>query len=77
MPRNKGFISWLIIIVIALAALKYFFNWSIIDAANSEQGKNTINYIKDVLSVAWSYAKPPILYVWHIILGLFSTKQAV
>ncbi len=77
MPRSKGFISWLILVVIALALLKYFFNWSIIDAANSEQGRNTINYIKDVLSVTWSYAKIPTLYVWRMILALFSTRQSI
>jgi len=55
----------LILVVIALALLKYFFNWSIFDAANSEQGKMTINYIKDVLNIAWSYIRTPILFIWQ------------
>jgi len=63
--RQKGFIGQLILVVIALALLKYFFNWSIFDAANSEQGKMTINYIKDVLNIAWSYIRTPILFIWQ------------
>ncbi len=55
--RQKGFISWLILIIIALALLKYFFDWSIFDAVASEQGRNTINYIREVLNVVWSYVK--------------------
>ena len=68
MKKDKGFISGLILIIIALALLRYFFNWSIFDAANSEQGKNTINYIKEVLGVVWSYIKTPVLFIWDKIL---------
>jgi len=46
---NRGFIGLLILIIIALAALKYFLDWSIFDAADSEQGRNTIEYIKNIL----------------------------
>ncbi|MDO8569669.1 MAG: hypothetical protein Q7R89_02770 [bacterium] len=74
MKRDKGFVGWLILVVIALALLKYFFNWSIFDAASSEQGRNTINYIKDVLSVIWSYIKTPALFIWQMIVALIPSR---
>ncbi len=55
--RQKGFIGRLVLIVIALALVKYFFDWSIFDTAASEQGRNTINYIRDIFSTIWSYVK--------------------
>lgn len=57
MKRERGFVSWLLLIIVALVLLKYFFNWSIFDAASSEQGRNTINYIKEVLSTVWYYIR--------------------
>ena len=72
---NKGFIGWLVLIIIALALLKYFLNWSIFDAAASEQGRNTINYIKDVLSFVWSYARVPVLFIWQKVLELLPSRS--
>ncbi len=77
MPRNEGFIGWLILVIIALAFFKYFFNWSIIDAANSEQGKNTIKYVKDVLNVIWFYVRPSALYIWGIIVTFLPARQSI
>lgn len=71
---NKGFISKLILIIVALALLKYFFNWSIFDALESEQGKNTINYIRDVLNTSWVYIKVPIMFVWQKILEYLPSR---
>mgnify|MGYP001602986194 CR=1 FL=1 len=71
---NRGFISWLILIIIALASLKYFFDWSIFDAAASEQGRNTISYIREVLSTTWSYIKTPVTFVWQKILELLPNR---
>ncbi len=74
MRKDKGFIGWLILIIIALALLKYFLNWSIFDAAASEQGRNTINYIKDVLNFVWSYARIPVLFIWQKVLELWQSR---
>ena len=63
MKKDNGFISWLILIIVALALLKYFFNWSIFDAAASEQGRGTINYIRDVLNTTWSYIRTPVIFI--------------
>ena len=53
--KNRGVISYLILIIIALALLKYFFNWSIFDAVASNQGQKTMAYIQDILKVVWTY----------------------
>lgn len=62
---QKGFITTLLLIIIALAALKYFFNWSIFDAAASEQGQGTISYIRNVLNTVWSYIGEHVRFVWQ------------
>ncbi|OHB10326.1 MAG: hypothetical protein A3G05_00285 [Candidatus Zambryskibacteria bacterium RIFCSPLOWO2_12_FULL_45_14] len=67
---KRGFISWLILIIIALALLKYFFNWSIFEAIESEKGRNTVLYIRDVLNTSWAYIKVPVIYVWQKIMEL-------
>jgi hypothetical protein len=65
MKKDDGFISWLILLIIALALLKYFFNWSIFDAANSEQGRGTILYIREVINLIWSYLAVPFTFLWR------------
>ncbi len=55
----------LVLIVAALALLKYFFNWSIFDAAASEQGRSTVSYIRDVLNTVWSYIGTPVTFAWQ------------
>ena len=65
MKRDNGFISWLILIIIALALLKYFFNWSIFDAVASEQGRDTISYIRQLFDTIWDYIAFPVTFVWN------------
>jgi len=72
---KKGFIGRLLLIITALILLKYFFNWSIFDAAASEQGRNTINYIKDVLYTAWSYIKTFVLPIWQKVIELLPSRS--
>ena len=73
MNIRKGFISILLLIIVALALLKYFFNWSVFDAAASEQGQGTISYIRDVLNTVWSYIEVPVRYAWdEVVKPLFS-----
>lgn len=52
---ERGFIGKLVLIVIALAALKYFFDWSIIDALESERGQAAVDYLKNIFLTIWSY----------------------
>lgn len=65
MKGQKGFVTTLLLIVLALAALKYFLNWSIFDAAASEQGQGTIRYIRDVLNTVWGYIGEPVRFIWQ------------
>ena len=74
MEKNRGFIGWLILIIIALALLKYFFDWSIFDAAASEDGKETISYIRNILDVIWSYIEKPITWLWDRVVELFTDR---
>ncbi|MEX2014265.1 MAG: hypothetical protein WD896_02835 [Parcubacteria group bacterium] len=74
MEKDKGFVGWLILIVVALAFLKYFLDWDIFAAASSEKGRATIDYTLEVLSVVWSYLRIPILFVWERVLELLPSK---
>ena len=68
MEKNKGFIGKLLLIIIGLALLKYFFDWSIFDAIESERGKETVGYIRKVLDFIWSYLARPLNYIWNEII---------
>lgn len=59
---EKGFVGIIILIIIALVLLKYFFNWSIFEAAGTPEGKSTLSYLTDLLHwlrdlavSAWNY----------------------
>ena len=58
-------IRTVLIIIIVLAALKYFLNWDIFDAASSAQGQGTIAYIRDIVNTVWSYIGNPVMFVWN------------
>jgi len=62
---QKGIISWIVLIIIGLAALKYFLNWDIFDAASSEQGINTIGYLRNVINYAWNIIETPVRFAWN------------
>ena len=66
--KEKGFIKIAIVVIIALALLKYFLNWDIFDAASSDQGQSTIGYIRNIVNIVWSYIAAPVIFVWERIL---------
>lgn len=68
MDSEKGFIKWLVLAIIALALLKYFLNWDIFAAAETEEGQGTIAYIAQLLQTVWSYIGGPIEFIWSEIL---------
>ena len=72
--RQEGFISTLILIVIALALLNYFFDINIFDLASSEKGRATIDYIQNIFSVVWSWIRVPVLFFWNAIMDLFQSR---
>ena len=65
---NKGFVSTLVMIIVALAAAKYFFGWSIFDAAASQEGQGTVVYIRKVLDTIWHYIGFPVTWTWNAVL---------
>ncbi len=62
--EEGGFIGLIVLIILGLAALKYFFNWDIFDAASTSQGQNTIGYIRKVINFVWSYIGAPLNWIW-------------
>jgi hypothetical protein len=59
---EQGFVQFILLIIIALVAAKYFFNWSIFEAAQTPEGKGALDYLKELVfwlkdsAVAlWSY----------------------
>ncbi|MEK7176761.1 MAG: hypothetical protein AAB719_00465 [Patescibacteria group bacterium] len=75
MKKQGGFISWLILIIVGLALLKYFFNWSIFDAASSEKGQATISYLRDILNLTWKYIGTPVMWLWDRVVELLPARS--
>lgn len=65
MKKDGGFIGLIILIILGLAALKYFLDWDIFDAASTEEGQNTIGYIRNVINTVWSYIGSPLMWIWN------------
>ena len=63
--KQSGLIGIIILIIIALAFLKYFFNWSIFEALSTPKGKETAEYIHHVVEVLWSYLSVPFMFIWE------------
>jgi hypothetical protein len=62
---EKGFVMLIVMVILGLAALKYFLNWDIFDAATSDQGKTTITYVRDIVNGIWAYIGYPLTYAWN------------
>lgn len=66
--RDRGLIGTIILIIVALALLKYFLDWSIFEAAESPEGQETIGYTERLLHTLWSYIETPAVFIWERIL---------
>jgi hypothetical protein len=66
--RDRGFIGIIILVVIALVLLKWFYDWSIFDAAATPHGQDTIGYGQKVINTIWSWISGPVLFIWSKIL---------
>ncbi len=62
MKKNEGFVGILVLVLVALVALKYFFDFSIFAWASTDEGKGALIYLKDILVwlkgvvlAAWGY----------------------
>jgi hypothetical protein len=51
--RDKGVIKFIVLIVIALALLKYFFNISVKDIFDNQMVQDIISILKSLLKVFW------------------------
>jgi len=74
MKRSGGFINTLVIIILALAAAKYFFGWSIFDAAETSEGQGTVVYIRRILDTIWYYLGYPIAWIWENLKELIQSR---
>ena len=68
MMQKGSIIFWFVVIIAGLGALKYFLNWDIFDAAASDQGQNTIEYLRSVINYIWFYIEVPVKFTWNEIL---------
>ena len=68
MEKNRGFIGTILLVILGLAALKYFLNWDVFDAAESEEGKSTILYLRDLFNTVWGYIGTPVTFAWESVL---------
>jgi hypothetical protein len=75
MKKQGGFISTIIVVILALAAAKYFFNWSIFDAAETPEGQGTVVYIRRVLDIIWSYLVYPLSWIWENLLEAIRNRN--
>jgi hypothetical protein len=60
---ERGFIEIILLVILGLAALKYFFDFSIFEFLGSEEGKGVIYYIKEIL--VW--IKEALVSLWNYI----------
>ena len=63
--EDRGFIEIVVLIIIALAALKYLLDWDIFDAAASEEGQGTISYLRKIFDTVWTYIGSPVTWTWN------------
>lgn len=68
MSLKRGFIGTIILIIVALALLKYFFGFDVLEASQTPQGQSTVGYIKAVVETVWSYISGPVVFVWDKII---------
>ena len=60
---NKGFINLIIIIIIGLALLKFFFDFSIFDILEMDRGRATLEYVKELLKGLWDGVLELLAYI--------------
>ena len=63
MKKDRGFVGIIVIGLLALVALKYFFDFSIFAWARTSEGRGALIYLKDLLI----WLKGAILALWGYI----------
>ncbi len=63
---QRGFIGSIILIILALAALKFFFDFNIIEFLKSPNVSEVLNYIKKFFEILWTkYIAGTFWYIWN------------
>ena len=69
-PKNRGLVRTVIVIIIALLILSYF-GLNIRAIVNSPAGHENFTYVQELMLKVWNnYLKVPVMYLWHIFIDL-------
>ncbi|MCA9353053.1 hypothetical protein KC901_02620 [Patescibacteria group bacterium] len=67
--KERGFLKWILIIVIAIIIASYFFDFSLQDAVEDEQTQSNLGYIWDhIVTFYDSYLRQTVEWLWDFIL---------
>ncbi len=70
-PKNRGIVGIVVILVIALLVLSYY-GISIRQTVNSPTGKDNFSYVGGGIVYVWdTYIGPPATYLWNIFVNDF------
>ncbi|NQV88278.1 MAG: hypothetical protein HQ402_01835 [Parcubacteria group bacterium] len=62
--KKRGFLKMILVVIVALALLKFVFHFDIIDFFNSPKAQETVKYVLNVVKIVWEYIRVPFLFVW-------------
>ncbi len=72
--RNRGFIKFVVLIVVGILVLSYY-NISIKDVAESPASQENFSYVGNILSTVWDWIQAPALWIFNTIFGILSNLQ--
>lgn len=73
MLHQRGFVKWIVIIIIALIVLGYF-GFDIREIIESDQVQENIQYVWGFVVDVWdTYLKGPAVYLWNLWIDLIWT----
>ena len=64
MSKKRGFIGIIVLAIVALALLKYFFNFDVFEASKTSLGQSTVGYVKSIIDIVWHYIATPVSFIW-------------
>ncbi len=68
MKRNRqgGFVGLLIMLVVALALAKYYWDWSFADFIHSHGVAEILSYLKKFILLVWDkFLVGPVVFIWN------------
>jgi hypothetical protein len=74
--NQDGFVTTIIVIIIALFLLKLLFNFNILDFLKTPKAQEALLYTQHVILLVWhNFLEKPVMYVWNLILSLIIYLQ--